>query len=314
MTIHVVPTEFATVQAAIDAAVEGDSIQILAGTFDGFNVTKERLKIFGCGIGKTIIAGNSAFGSTDGINVDASRTILKGFTIQGFQGTDSDGIDVNTNNNILVELESKSNFSDGFEIDGENNLIINCLASSNLSEGFDLENDHNCVINCKSIQNGAREGEGIEIEANYNKLINNLAKENFEDGFDLDDNASFNTLFGNVSIKNMGDGIEVDDEANNNNIIANMVCNNIESGIEMEANGGATIGNVIDSNIIRNNGPANVGSSSGIFVQDGVIDSSIRFNKLKLNEPFDIDVEGDVNDNTFDGNICENSFPDNLCT
>ncbi|OEH92040.1 right-handed parallel beta-helix repeat-containing protein [Bacillus solimangrovi] len=310
MTIHVVPTEFANVQAAIDAAVAGDSIQILAGTFDGFNVNKERLKVFGCGIGKTIIAGAPAMGGDDGIVVSADQTILKGFTVQGFKEEfDSDGVEVNSNNNILVNIESKFNSDEGFEIDGENNLIINCIASFNGTEGFDLDTEHHCIINCNSSQNG---DQGFEITGDFNKVINNTGEKNATIGFEIGVNI-FNTLFGNKSIKNKGNGIELSPESSNNNIIDNFICNNEGNGITLLVEDDfVSIQNVIDSNIVRNNGIDD--TTAGILVEDGSLENVIRFNKAKNNIVVDIEAEGGIGTNTYDGNKCENSLPDGLCT
>ncbi|OEH94163.1 right-handed parallel beta-helix repeat-containing protein [Bacillus solimangrovi] len=304
MAIHVVPTDFPTVQLAIDdpGTNPGDSIQILAGTFDGFDVTKERLKIFGCGIGKTIISGNPSPAASDGITVNADQTILKGFTIQGF--TVGDGIEVNNDTNILVEIESRLNSGDGYEIDGENNLIINCFASSNVADGFDIDTDHHCIINCESTRSGE---EGFDIDGQNNKVINNIAIENVDDGIDLNDD--FNIVYGNTTIKN-DRGIGVDDDSNS--VINNLVCNNRRIGIGVGSGDVEDTNNVIDSNIVRNNGKEL--SQSGILVNDVAFDNIIRFNKLRLNEPFDIEVEGNVADNTYDGNKCESSDPMNLCT
>ncbi|OEH93786.1 hypothetical protein [Bacillus solimangrovi] len=307
MTIHIVPTEFPTVQDAIDnfSTVAGDSIQILAGTFDGFNVTKERLKIFGCGIGKTIIAGNPSPVSDNGIDIDADYTLLQGFTIQGFS---DGGIEANSDFNVLKEIESKLNDNDGYEIDGQNNLFINCSALLNRFGGFDVDDDHHCLINCVSVGN---RDEGYDIDGNNNKFIRSVGNESGETGFDIGGEDS-NILFENQSFRNRVLGINIRQGSMNNNIIGNKVCKNEGSGIkfaipEFEQ----TIGNVVDSNIVRKNG-TEIGGS-GILVENGVLDNSIRFNKLKLNEPNDIEVQGLVTDNIYDGNKCENSSPNGLC-
>ncbi|MEI5905637.1 hypothetical protein WAK64_00975 [Bacillus spongiae] len=91
MVLRVVPSVmYSTVQAAIDDSSSGDSIKILAGKFDGFAVTagKDNLKIFGCGVGRTIIEGAPAQGGDDGVVVSADQTSLQGFTVQGFQMTE----------------------------------------------------------------------------------------------------------------------------------------------------------------------------------------------------------------------------------
>ncbi|OEH91133.1 right-handed parallel beta-helix repeat-containing protein [Bacillus solimangrovi] len=306
MTIHIVPTDFQTVQAAIDAANAGDSIQILAGTFDGFNVTKERLKIFGCGIGKTIIAGLPAMGSNDGIVVSAEQTILQDFTVQGFDG---DGVVLRSNNNVITKIESKFNPQSGFQMSYNNNLISNCLSSFN-REGFDFEDTHNCIIHCESNQNI---GDGIEVDENFNKMLLNTVTESKSAGIDLC-GVSFNIVFGNKSIKNNEQGVfiqndNIGDNSNNNNVIGNLVCNNIGSGIEVESN---NIQNVIDSNIVRNNGTDD--TTAGILIQDGAMENVIRFNKAKNNMIVDILAEGGVGTNIYDGNKCENSDPNALCT
>ncbi|OEH92037.1 right-handed parallel beta-helix repeat-containing protein [Bacillus solimangrovi] len=306
MAIHVVPTEFATVQEAIDdvGTMAGDSIQILAGTFDGFNVDKERLKIFGCGVGKTIIAGNPGLGN-DGVVVNANQTTLQGFTVQGFTGF---GVMLNANFNVLKELESNFNGSNGLEIEGESNFITHCTGSNNEADGISTGNlgDHNCMTSCNSIQN---KDDGFDIRGLNNKFLFNLAKENVSDGFELStDGDSMAILFGNKFLKNVLDGIN-DVSSPNCNIISNLVCNNGQSGIFVGA-----FFSVFDSNIVRNNGTS--GAGSGILVADiFAVDNTIRFNKLKLNMPDDIEAEGNaINVNTFDGNKCESSSPPGLCT
>ncbi|OEH93749.1 right-handed parallel beta-helix repeat-containing protein [Bacillus solimangrovi] len=308
MSLIVVPTDAATVQDAITAANEGDSIQILAGTFDGFDVTKERLKIFGCGVGKTIISGVPGSGN-DGVVLNADQTILERFTVQGFPEI---GIRVNSNNNVLNQLESNFNGTDGFSFlgfaGGDHNLIIQCNASFNeqdgLATGFQAAN--NCMIRCNSFQN---KDDGFDISTTNNKFISNVTKGNSTNGLALSSSGdSMNILFNNSLLKNGSDGIS-NPTGPFNNIIENLVCNNGNSGIFVQNDF-----SVIDSNIIRNNGMS--GTGSGILVSDTFAqNNTIRFNKLKNNTPNDIEAPPPANtNNTFDGNKCENSLPPGLCT
>ncbi|MEI5907030.1 right-handed parallel beta-helix repeat-containing protein [Bacillus spongiae] len=307
MTIRVVPTPAnPTIQAAINNADPGDSIQILAGTFDGFEVDKPRLKIFGCGVGKTIITGTPAIVNMGGVVVNADRTTLEKMTIQGFSG--ENGLLVLSNNNFFKQIESSFNTGpvvDGFQLAGDRNLTIDCIASFNTEDGFDFAGSvRNYTMNCQSFRNGDK---GYRISAMNNKLTSNSAKNN-EDGFFVNENE--NILFNNQSFKNNNRGFLIGTNHNNNNLMNNFACNNNSSGIQIES---ATTENVLDVNIVRKNGISGLGS--GIFIQNGATDSSIRFNKLKLNNPFDIQAIGNAStDNTFDGNICDNSFPIGLCT
>ncbi|OEH91137.1 right-handed parallel beta-helix repeat-containing protein [Bacillus solimangrovi] len=299
MTLRIVPTEFTTVQGAINASSAGDSIQILAGTFDGFNVDVERLKIFGCGIGKTIIAGNPSPVSTNGIDVNADQTILKELTVQGFE---TNGIAVLSNNNMLKQIESTLNGDDGVEINGNNNLVIDTITTFNRSNGLDIPSgQHNCILRNESQHNFQNGYLLAQLGAENNTLINNLSKENNSNGFFVNLSSS-NILLENTSIKN-NLGILVF-QSSNIQIILNRICNNSRDGIR----GSFTTESVIDSNIIRNN------NEDGINLFNSVTDSIIRFNKAKGNAQFDIDAQGGVGTNIYDGNKCENSSPPGLCT
>ncbi|MEI5905624.1 right-handed parallel beta-helix repeat-containing protein [Bacillus spongiae] len=299
MVLRIVPTDEPTVQDAIDASSPGDSIKILAGTFDGFEVDVENLKIFGCGIDRTIIAGAPAQGSNDGVVVSANRTTLQGFTVQGFA---DDGTFISSNTNLIKEIETKLNSGDGIFNVGENNLFIKCKTSLN-SDGFDSNGTNNCIINCESSQNS---NDGYSISDERSKLLFNLAKNNTSDGLDLDE--PFTTILQNKFLGN-NCGIQIDDD--NHNIIGNSVCDNFESGILLDNNADF---NAVDSNIVKNNGN-DVTGGSGIFVDSSAEDNTIRFNKARNNFEFDIEAIPPADTaNTFDGNQCGNSDPPGLCT
>ncbi|MEI5909247.1 NosD domain-containing protein [Bacillus spongiae] len=306
MTIHVVPTDFATVQDAITNANPGDSIHILAGIYDGFTVTddKPRLKIYGCGNEKTIIFGNHI------VAVNAEKTELQKLTVRDFNG---DGIKVNSSFNFLHQVKSIGNENDGFEINGDHNFISDCSSSFNRDDGFDVNGNSNCIVDCHSLNN--RQG-GFCIDGNANFVLNNIAKENGSNqtqhfGFLLENNdentdgGAFNFLFGNTARKNIGAGI-VCEGADNNSIKKNRICKNESSGILLTSQADQ---NVIDTNTIRNNGTG--GSGSGIFIADGAggadKENAIKFNRVKKNVELDIKIEGPVEENIFDGNKCDNS-------
>ncbi|OEH92450.1 right-handed parallel beta-helix repeat-containing protein [Bacillus solimangrovi] len=299
MAIIVVPTDFPTVQAAIDDGNTnaGDTIKILSGTFDGFEVTKERLKIFGCGIEKTIITGQPADPGGNGVVVLADQTILQGFTAQGLF---EEGVVVESNHNVLTDIESNFNIG-GFQIKGSHNLIHNCSASFNEGVAVEINGLHNCTIKCNSSDN---KEVGFNFVENFNIAVNIRANRNGNNGIEIDD--EFLILVKSTALKNAEAGIAI--LGSNNNIIGNFACNNMGSGIGID---GDFINNVIDTNIVRNNGTS--GTGSGILVGDDAMDNAIRFNKLKLNTPFDLEVLGDPANNTFDGNKCTNSEPFGLC-
>ncbi|OEH93781.1 right-handed parallel beta-helix repeat-containing protein [Bacillus solimangrovi] len=299
MAIHVVPSEaFPSIQDAVDFANSGDSIQVLAGTFDGFDVpfVKTNLKVFGCGIGKTIITGLPGMGST-GVYIDGDGTILQGFTVQGF----SDGINLFSNNSIVKQIEVTLNRTCGILVGADNNALIEISAVFN-EVGFDINSSDNLILRCKAEQNSI---EGFSLAGQENCILNNFSKENGGDGF-LIDNDEMKVL-NNQSIKNKANGINID--LDQNFLITNLICDNSENGIFIQT--GAEQ-NVLDSNIVRNNG--NDDTTAGIFVENGAMENVVRFNKLKNNIVVDINAEGGIGTNIYDGNKCENSSPVGLCT
>ncbi|MEI5907155.1 right-handed parallel beta-helix repeat-containing protein [Bacillus spongiae] len=300
MVLRIVPTDQPTVQDAINASVPGDSIKILAGKFDGFEVDVENLKIFGCGIGRTIIEGAPSQLGNNGVDVNGDRTTLQGFTVQGMP---NNGVFIRSDNSVLKNIECTLNGEEGYQLNmtADENLLINCLASVNNQDGFILFGSNNCIISCESINN---RGSGFDDSGNSNKFIKNTSKNNGNTG--LNSAMLFQTAIRNICSNNVR-GIRI--PMDNNNIIENTVCNNSLEGILLLSGGGVgASGNSIDSNIVRNNGTNN--NHAGILLQEDTIDNTIRFNKARNNVEFDIEAEppADIN-NTFDGNQCENSSP-----
>ncbi|OEH94190.1 right-handed parallel beta-helix repeat-containing protein [Bacillus solimangrovi] len=302
MAIIVVPTDQPTVQDAIDNANAGDTIQILVGTFDGFDITVDRLKIVGCGIGKTIIFGNPAMGSSNGVVVNGTQTHLQGFTVQGYGG--GAGVQINTDNNVIQQVEASFNMT-GFSVEANDNLLINNLATFN-TDGFVVVGANNCLVENES-RNNTNDGYVLN-ESGMSILENNLAKENGQFGFNI--NSDMNILFGNSALKNELDGILIAENADNNQVLDNKSCDNVNNGITLSL----STGNRIDSNIVRKNGDPDAVTGIGIDVDSDADFNTISFNKVTRNVDLDINAPGDAaTDNTFDGNKCNNSVPPIIC-
>jgi parallel beta-helix repeat protein len=79
-----VPTDYATIQAAIDAAVTGDLIIVAAGTYDeAITIDNKVLTIQGAGAGNSFIAGSISVTQYI-VNITNSAVVdLSGFTIDG---------------------------------------------------------------------------------------------------------------------------------------------------------------------------------------------------------------------------------------
>jgi Right handed beta helix region len=86
-----VPGEYPTIQAAVDAASDGDEVLVSAGTYDSVQVFKQ-LTITGVeGADVTIIEGSSASTSNSAVHVASQLVTLRGLTIQNPAGSGTTG-------------------------------------------------------------------------------------------------------------------------------------------------------------------------------------------------------------------------------
>ena len=103
-----VPADYPTIQAAIDAASIGDTIDIASGTYNEDLTLKSGICLEGAGIDQTIISKSGASGITGD---DVSYVIMKGFTVQDSGcapgvcggGGNGGGIQLSQSSNIIAQ-------------------------------------------------------------------------------------------------------------------------------------------------------------------------------------------------------------------
>ena len=133
-----VPAQYATIQAAIDAADAGDTIQIASGVYTEKLIPKSGLTIQGAGAGATIFqkSGDAAIeikGSVD--NVTISGFTVRNSGLRGF--TSSRGaIDIDDSSNITISncevINNTSINGAGLDLDHADNVLIkNCVFAGN---------------------------------------------------------------------------------------------------------------------------------------------------------------------------------------
>lgn len=275
----IVPDDFSTIQEAINAANQGDTIYVKTGIYNENVVVNKALLLIGENKEGTIIDGN---GNGDVVKVTAGNTLISNFTIRnsGKEWSDS-GIALiasycNITNNILinntigVDIRAISYFP---PILPSFNIISYNIITENKQKGILICGSYHRIIG-NSITNN--EYCGIFIAGpgttHSNVISNNNIANNYY-GIELyggdQGSSQFNTISWNTIIENTRSGISIYKSYHNqvfgnditenyqgidlflslyNNISYNKITNN-SFGIDI-----AGSNNVIQSNTFTNNG------------------------------------------------------------
>ncbi len=242
--------DYVSIQAAVDAANAGDSIDVMAGVY------RERVNVT-----KTLILRGHGLPVVDAGGIGSPIALLAdGITVEGF---------------------AAQNASVNWSADGG----IRVLSSNNTIQGNRLNNTWRDIILIRSNGNAIRDNfltgaqEGLLLlESNDNSIIGNLIIENEDDGLILD-NSSRNIVRENQVIENFDDGIICINGSKENLVVDNLASGNGWHGIEMfladnnSLYGNSAIGNGIcnilllgsDSCIVADN-QACSGLNVGIFI------------------------------------------------
>ncbi len=198
-------TEFSTIQAAINAANESDTIEVYSGTYNENIVINKTLTINGAGAEKTSIIGISSDKNT--VEINADNVDLSGFLINNNAGKDYP----KPFNSLYMEGVSFCIISQNIFEDGENGLY---LVGSN-----------NNLINLNTFRDNTQKGIFIS-HSDSNTLNNNIIKDNGDGVYFYDSNS--NEIFEN-DIKNNNFGLKIATKSDSNVIYKNDFNNNYAS-------------------------------------------------------------------------------------
>jgi nitrous oxidase accessory protein len=247
-------------QAAIDSATPGDTLQVAEGVYDKITIQKS-LNLFGSG--SLIQSGNR----DACVSIEADNVSITGFVVRdGFYGI-------------------KLNNVKGCTI--ANNTVIHCTQPGIAL----LFSDDNIVTGNNASFNGLG-GEGwygIYLSNSNNNLIaKNKAYGNGAYGINLFPSCSNNIIRENVLQGNMY-GLYMFRDCTNNLIEFNDMSKNTNSGIDLRIN---CIDNLIINNTIEDNVVA------GLTLMEESSQNTIKGNLIRSNKRYGLQVQSDSDGNT----------------
>ena len=156
---------FSKIQEAINAAAEGDTIQVRAGTYAENLQISKRLTLQGESRDKVTIQGTVAILSTKLVSIS-------GFTVKGGQGVlIEDSTTIVLSDNAIVESVLEGLLSRSSSITVRGNLI-----SKNKSHGILLVLGSKALITGNTITNNG--GDGINVAASQADIRENIVRDN----------------------------------------------------------------------------------------------------------------------------------------
>ncbi len=312
-----VPGDHATIQAAVNAALAGDVIEVSSGTygetvlmFGTDNLTLRAKK----GHVVTIDASSSAtplsVGLANGITVRDIRlrnAIWAGLDVVGVDGM------------LITGCTVDGSTSGGIRVYGSSGEVVieKCIVKNTTDGGIYLDADK-CVVRDSVVRNAG--GDGIVVEGGTANTIEGNRIENVGgtgiqvgvyptpcesclvadnrikgawDGIVVDDSSTENSIFDNTIKKTDYDGIDLEDGADDNIVSGNSIQGTVDTGVECDSNDCLVCMNQVK------------GSWNGIWIEDGAYQCLFFKNKVKQSKDDGFEVDG--TSNTLVGNWAKKS-------
>ncbi len=248
-----VPTQYPTIQAAIENAVHGDTVYVFNGTYVENIVVNKRITLQGEDRINTVIDGNGS----DVVNIKSPYVNISGFTIKngGYGiymviGRDCRITDCDIHSNIHGIYLWRA---------CRDNIISDCILHSNTNNGIFIfmSCSNNSITGCTAHSNGIN-GIMLQKSCSNNTVVNCDASSNQQNGICIFQIGSGNTIRDCTAHSNNGSGIAIMKSCSNNTVLNCDANLNLQSGI--------CIFQVCTGNTIRDCS-AHSNNRSGILIQ-----------------------------------------------
>ncbi|MCZ7402399.1 MAG: right-handed parallel beta-helix repeat-containing protein [Candidatus Methanoperedens sp.] len=316
---------YTTIQTAIDAANNGDTILVYSGPYAENVDVNIPLTLRGVdnGGGIPVVNGGGSDGiilSADGITLDgfritnadngiylkSSNNTVKNNIVDNSVSPNNVGIHLeNSNKNTITNNTANSNIDYGILLDSSsNNKLTGNTANSNTDTGIQLFNSSNNAL-ANNIANSNTIGIDLQFSSN-NSLTNNTVTSNIE-GIYLESSSNYNTVTNNILISNIDTGIWLD--ASNNNTVINNTIKLSDYGMYVEPY--SVSGDIGD--IYRGNTITNINYHNGISIDDFYVDIhniTIEGNTISSSTPYNDGIYLYANYNIYNVTIKNNIISD----
>jgi len=233
----IVPDDYPTIQAAINAASPGDTIFVCNGTYYENVIVNKAVRLVGEDRSATVIDGK---GTGTVLTITANHVMITGFTVQRGGQPRKSGIYLQNVSYCIIAYNNIAGNSYGIELwDGSNDNSIFGNNVTNNDVGMDFDGSFNSVFANSVTANSVR-GIALSISASYNCVSGNNITKNGS-GIFLD--YAFNNSISGNNISNNDCGIEAH-SSDFNRICGNNITSNIYIGISLD---------VADRNLIYHN-------------------------------------------------------------
>lgn len=168
-----VPSDFTSIQEAINNSRSGDTIRVAPGSYkENLTIDSKALTLLGAGRGFSLIQGFVVFKSSQGS--------ITGFTITG--GTFSGITLVNSNITITGNQIDHSTLS-GIKVENSQGVISDNRILDNGEEGILVEDTLDLVIGSNTIMRNKTDG--ITLNNSSPTILNNIIQNNGADGISI---------------------------------------------------------------------------------------------------------------------------------